>query len=197
MKQESFNKFEAQGIGLPFAVTKSGETMVSQSGESLKSKLAQVGTVIFETIGAVGRVKIDTLEIVGDAKTVVMDFEDENMLGSLFELKEGTVITDVVNSLKTLKVEPHVEAVVKHEEAPKPALTINILDDIKAMLKEYVGDFADRIYQNQIKAQRIKTDEVHEEDARRLIFALGKAAGMIIGPSKGKELTNKLLAKLK
>ncbi|HEX7319441.1 MAG TPA: hypothetical protein VF399_03675 [bacterium] len=197
MKQESFNKFEEKGIGLPFAVSKSGETMVSQSGESLKSKLAQVGTVIFETIGAVGRVKIDTLEIIGDAKSVVMDFDDENLLGSLFEPKDGTVISEIVDSLKTLKVEPHVEALVKHEEAPKPALTINVLDDIKAMLKEYVGDFADRIYQNQIKAQRIKTDDLHEEDARRLIFALGKAAGMIIGPSKGKELTNKLLAKLK
>jgi hypothetical protein len=64
-------------------------------------------------------------------------------------------------------------------------------------MKDYLGDFTDRIYQNQLKSQRIKPEELYEEDARRFIFALGKAAGMIIGPSKGKDLTNKLLAKIK
>jgi hypothetical protein len=48
-----------------------------------------------------------------------------------------------------------------------------------------------------MKAQRINPNEFNEEDVRRFILALGKAAGMIIGPSKGREAINKMLAKLK
>jgi len=195
MNQEALNRLEEKGIGLPFAVSKTGETSVSPKGEQLKSKLSQVGTVIFETIGAVGRVKIDSIEIIGEMKSVIMELDDERLTGSVFEQKQGMAVADVWNSLKELKVQP--EAVAKVEEKPKTALPSSVFDDIKALLKDYVGDFADRIYQNQVKAQRIKIDECYEDDAKRLIFALGKAAGMIIGPSKGKDLTNKLLAKLK
>ena len=68
---------------------------------------------------------------------------------------------------------------------------------MKDTMKDYLGDFTGRIFKNQLKAQRIKVEELYDDDARRLVFALGKAAGMIIGPSKGRDMTNKLLEILK
>ena len=68
---------------------------------------------------------------------------------------------------------------------------------MKDAMKDYLGDFTERIFKNQLKAQRIKVEELYDTDARRLVFALGKAAGMIIGPSKGRDMTNKLLELLK
>lgn len=195
MNQELLNKYGEKGLGSPFTIAKTGETVICQKGEHLKSKIAQMGTVIFETIGAVGRIKIETIEIVGNAKGLIIAVEDDNLIGTLFEPKEGLALVNLWNFLKELKSQP--ETIVKPEEKPKVKLPPNLLDEIKVILKEYLGDFTDRIYQNQFKAQRIKSEEFFEEDARRLIFALGKAAGMIIGPSKGKELTNKLLGKLK
>ena len=90
-----------------------------------------------------------------------------------------------------------VTAEEKPEEKPKVKIDASILDTMKDSMKDYLGDFTDRIFKNQLKAQRIKTEELYDADARRLIFALGKAAGMIIGPSKGHKMTNKLLELLK
>jgi hypothetical protein len=195
MDQSVMNKYEEKGLALPFNVSRAGETVVASSGESLKSKISQTGTVIFETIGAVGGIKIDALEIIGSSRGMIMEINDEVIFGSLFDNPEGVSIRNLWHLLGELR--SHKEAAAKAEEKPKAALPANTLDTIKAVMKDYLGDFTDRIYQNQLKSQRIKPEELYEEDARRFIFALGKAAGMIIGPSKGKDLTNKLLAKIK
>jgi|GEM_PF-673687 len=97
--------------------------------------------------------------------------------------------------------EPEVEVEEKIKEPPveetRVKLGSDVLDTMKSTMNNYLGDFTERIFKNQVKAQRINIDELVDEDARRLIFALGKAAGMIIGPSKGREMTNKLLELLK
>jgi len=195
MNRELLNKYEERGLGYPFIVSKSGEIIISTKGESLKPKINQMATVIFETIGAVGRVEIDTIEMIGDTNGLIMEIEDEKITGSLFTSAEGISVNDLWGLLKELKTEMKVVAVP--EEKPRAQLAPDFLSEIKAILKEYLGDFTERVYQNQLKAQRINPNELYEEDARRFVFALGKAAGMIIGPSKGKDLTNKLLTKLK
>ena len=189
------NKYEAEGLPLPFIILSNGETFVSQSGESLKNEISQMAMVIFETIRAVGRVKIDTIEIIGDKKCVIMGLEDTRAAGSIFEPTAELVPGNLWSLISKLKTQP--SEVVVPTEKPKVKLETIILDQVKTILKDYLGDFTERIYQNQIKAQHIKPDELYEEDLRRLMFALGKAAGMIIGPSKGNELTNKLLKIIK
>ncbi len=195
MNQEILNKFEERGLNLPFSVTRDGTTITSQKGESLKSKLSQTGTVIFETISAVGGVKIENIEIIGESKGLLLLVDEEHIIGTLFDKTEAMDLKNLWNLINELKAEK--EVVVPVEEKVKAPISPEILDEMKTILKDYLGDFTERIYQNQLKSQRIKADELYEEDLRRFIFALGKAAGMIIGPTKGKELTNKLLAKIK
>jgi hypothetical protein len=43
-----------------------------------------------------------------------------------------------------------------------------------------------------MKNQGINAKELHKEDVRRLILALAKATSMIVGRSKGRELSSKL-----
>ncbi|MEO0189358.1 MAG: hypothetical protein ABIL18_00055 [candidate division WOR-3 bacterium] len=195
MNQEILDKFEERGLKIVFNVSKDGEAIVSKSGVGLKSKISQTGVVIFETINAIGGVKIDTIEVIGANRGLLLEIGEDNLIGTLFERTETPTFENLWSLLREIKEERAIG--VKPEEKPRVMLPPDILDEFKKVLKEYLGDFADRIYQNQIKAQRINIEEVYEEDARRLIFALGKAAGMIIGPTKGKELTNKLLGKLK
>lgn len=98
-------------------------------------------------------------------------------------------------------VEPEPEPEVKPIQPPKETVKVKVesgvLESMKSVMKDFLGDFTDRIFKNQLKAQRINVDELFDDDARRLVFALGKAAGMIIGPSKGRDMTNKLLEILK
>ena len=93
--------------------------------------------------------------------------------------------------------EPEKEVTEPVVEEAKVKIGSDTLETMKTTMKDYLGDFTERILKNQVKAQRINLDELYDDDARRLIFALGKAAGMIIGPSKGREMTNKLLELLK
>jgi hypothetical protein len=95
------------------------------------------------------------------------------------------------------KPEPEAKPVASPKVTAKVKLGSDVLNSMKTVMKDFLGDFTERIYKNQLKAQRINIDELFDDDARRLIFALGKAAGMIIGPSKGRDMTNKLLEILK
>ncbi|MBN2619497.1 hypothetical protein JXB22_00285 [candidate division WOR-3 bacterium] len=95
------------------------------------------------------------------------------------------------------KPEPEAKPIEPPKAIEKVKLEVNVLDSMKAVMKDFLGDFTERIYKNQLKAQRINVSELFDDDARRLVFALGKAAGMIIGPSKGRDMTNKLLEILK
>jgi len=195
MNPELLNEFETKGLPNAFAVTKTGEVFTTSGGESLKSQFLQLGTLIFETIGAVGDIKIDTIEIIGETQGLIFNVLEETLVGSLFTSTEGLSIAKLQALLNELA--QGTRAAQLPEEKPRIKINLEVFDDIKAIMKEYLGDFTDRIYQNQLKAQRIKLDEVYDEDARRFMFALGKAAGMIIGPSKGRELTNKLLGLIK
>lgn len=208
MAQELLNSFEEKGLSCPFIASKTGDLVVASSAESIKTEIAQVTTVIFETIGAVGDIDIDKIEILADSKCLVLALDQENLTGSLFEQSEDVTIDDIWSSLQELKEQSAGIAVAEKEkprekpeekprekpkEKPRVIIDASILDNMKDAMKDYLGDFTERIFKNQLKAQRIKVEELYDTDARRLIFALGKAAGMIIGPSKGRDMTNKLL----
>ncbi|MGB3478833.1 MAG: hypothetical protein WBB67_06705 [bacterium] len=228
MAQELLNSFEEKGLSCPFIASKTGDLVVASSAESIKNEIAQMTTVIFETIGAVGDIDIDKIEILADSKCLVLALDQENLMGSLFEQSEDVRIDDIWSFLQELKEQsagiavaekekpkekPEEKPREKPEEKPrekpgekpkekpeeKPGVIIDasILDNMKDAMKDYLGDFTERIFKNQLKAQRIKVEELYDTDARRLVFALGKAAGMIIGPSKGRDMTNKLLELLK
>ncbi|MGB9719906.1 MAG: hypothetical protein ACPL28_00280 [bacterium] len=195
MNEEILNKIEERGLGLPFIVMKDGETITSKGGEQKKSKFSQTGTVLFESIGAVGGIKIDTIEIVGSNQSLLCDIAENEMIGHIYATTQTEILDTILNAIKEIRTKQKTEVV--EAERPKEKFAPEFLDQLKAVIQDYLGDFTERVYQNQLKAQRIKADELYEEDIRRFIFALGKAAGMIVGPTKGKDLTNKLLGKLK
>ncbi|MGQ9664538.1 MAG: hypothetical protein ACUVUH_04295 [bacterium] len=195
MNQEILNKIEDRGLGLPFIVKKDGETMTSRGGEANKSKFSQTGTVLFESIGAVGGIKIDVIEIVGNNQSLLCTISEDELIGHIYATAQMPIFDNIWNAINEIRTKQKEEVV--EVEKPKEKFSPEFLNQLKAIVQDYLGDFTERVYQNQLKAQRIKVEELYEEDVRRFIFALGKAAGMIIGPTKGKDLTNKLLAKLK
>jgi hypothetical protein len=196
MDKKILKEYEDKGIPCPFSILRSGEIFITEHGESQKNELSQMATVIFETISAIGKIKIDAVEIVGDKKGIIVDIADDRLVGSLFDRTPGFDSQSVWAFMSELKAHPS-PVVAPPKEKLKVKLEAGIFDEIQATLKEYLGDFSERVYQNQLKKQRINIDELYDDDVRRFIFALGKAAGMIIGPSKGTQLTNKLLKLLK
>ena len=186
--QKTLNDVVTKGLPMPFAVTKSGETLVAEATASYKEKLAQVALVIFETIDALGEIKIATIEVIGGEKGVIMDLGDDSLLGTLFQPQDDAVPVEYFRLLRELRVKPLAATPTGRMALVDPS----ILTKIKSILQDYVGDFTDRIFENQMKNQGISAEELHREDVRRLILALGKATGMIVGRRKGRELSGKL-----
>ena len=189
MDEDALNKFAAKGLPMPFSVSKTRETLVSDAVAVYKEQIAQMALVVFETISTLGEVKIEGIEIVGDKRGMIMGLDAEGLIGTIFEPTEGAVLVSYWNLLKELRTKPPPTVVPSRRMAIVDA---GILEKIKAILQDYVGDFTDRIYQNQMKNQGINAEELHAEDVRRLILALAKATSMIVGRSKGRELSKKL-----
>ena len=116
MAQELLNSFEEKGLSCPFIADRSGDVIVASSGESMKNEIAQMTTVIFETIGAVGDINIDQIEILADVKCLVLALDQKNLLGSLFDQSEGLALENVWSTLKELKAQSSGVAVVEKEK---------------------------------------------------------------------------------
>jgi hypothetical protein len=189
MDQEILNNAVSKGLPMPFAITKAGATVVAEPTAAYKEQLAQIALVIFETIGALGEVKISTIEVVGDKKSVIMDLDPDGLVGTIYETSDGKIPDEYWKVLRGLRAKPAVTVPVSRKALVDPS----ILETIKAILQDYVGDFTERIFQNQMKNQDINVEELHAEDVRRLILALSKATSMIVGRKKGRDLSSKLI----
>ena len=201
MMPEILDRLEKKGLTWLFRCNDNGEVVTSQAGAVYKNEISQMATVIFETIGALGDIKVDRIQIMGEKKGIIMNLESEGLVGSLFHHSPGASVDELWGALEELKKQvPQPAERQKVETAGvtlRTKVNAQIFDEMKERVKGYLGDFTDRIFKNQLKAQRINLDELYDEDVRRFILALGKAASMIIGPSKGHEMTNRLMALLK
>ncbi len=195
MDEQLLSKYEEKGLLCPFIALRSGEVHLSPRCRPLKTEISQMATVLFETMRAIGDTKINALEIIGKDKGVIIRIEETALYGSLFDWIEGMVFDNFWPLIEEMK-NALVADVAPREKTPIK-LDPKILDEVKTILQDYVGDFTERVYQNQLKLQHITVGDLDLDAAKRFVFALGKAAGMIIGPSKGMELTNKLLTLLK
>lgn len=191
----TLNQYEAQGLTSCFVISRTGDIAVAQSAEEKKNDLAQMAMIVFETLGAIGEIKIDRIEILGDTKGLIMELGEESLLGSLFENREGVAISELWDLLDSLKKRPGAPA--KAPERKRQRLEASTLEKAKEIMKDYLGDFTERIYKNQLKSQRINVDELYADDMRRLVATLAKAASMIIGPTKSRDMRNKLLKLLR
>jgi hypothetical protein len=201
VKSETLDSYERKGLTWPFRCDSNGDVVTSQAGAVLKNEFSQMATVIFETIGAIGDIKVDRIEIVGEKKGIIMEMETHGLIGSLFQRAPDASIAELWRLLDELKKQVLLPTEKEIPETAGVKLRVKkeprIIDEMKERVKEYLGDFTERIFKNQLKAQRINLDELYDEDVRRFILALGKAASMIIGPSKGHEMTSRLMTLVK
>ncbi len=197
MEQDALNRFEKRGLPCAFAVTKAGGVVTAQGAQLIRDEIAHLGMIIFETIGALGDIEINRIEMLGKTKGVLMELTGECIFGSVFNRTQDIIINNLWALLGDLKRQSAVRAPATSRGGPQTLYNSSTLDRVQEIMKDYVGDFTERIFKNQLKSQRLNVDELKEEEFHRFIDALGKAATMIIGPSKGREMKDRLLKLLK
>lgn len=181
------NSAVQKGLSMAFCADQTGAVTVADAGAPYRDQIGLMATVIFETISACGEVKIESVEIAGSRKSIILCLGREGLAGAVVEPARA-VGQEIWVTLQGLLARPGGTPAERRMAIVDPA----ILQKIKGVLHEYAGDFTERLFQNQLKNQNIKADELHEEDVRRVILALSKATSMIVGRSKGRELSKRL-----
>lgn len=179
-------KYESQGIGPIFMLEQKGDLFTAKADEKLRNEINQIGVILFETIAAIGQFPISEVGVVGQSRGLVIKLFDQRLAGMTFDA--GAEYGSIQEQLNRF-----IQDLTKPEEKVEIKVDANIFDRIKAECLLYLGDFAEKIYQNQLKAQKVNMVEAKIEDAKRLVFGLNKAASMIIGPKRAKEMMDKLL----
>lgn len=187
------NRYKERGLSSCFVISRSGDIAVTRAAEGKKDQLVQMALVVFETISAVGEIKVDKIELVGESRGLIMQLSEERLVGNFFEADEGISVEERWTLLEDIKERPAASV----EEPRRELLDAGILEKMKHITVDYLGDFTERIFNNQIKSHGIKVEELSPNDVRRLIATLTKAASMIIGPTKSRHMRNKLLELLK
>lgn len=85
---------------------------------------------------------------------------------------------------------------VKKPPAPPPEEGIKVspevFEEFKKIARDYLGAFADTIFENQLKDARIKPQDATLGKTKKFILNIQNAASMIIGPSQAKEMGKKM-----
>lgn len=189
MDKETLNAAAANGLPMPFSATPSGVVLAADQAVAYGEQISQMATVIFETLRAVGEVKIENIEIRGSQKSIIVDLVDDALIGAIAGPLDAAGRAEVRRLLDGLQRKTAPGPRARRAAPADPA----ILEKIKSILAEYVGDFTERIFKNQLKNQNIKVDDLREEDVRRVILALSKATGKIVGRAKGFEMSKRLI----
>jgi hypothetical protein len=189
--EDILNRYVEKGLSSCFAISRTGDIAVSRDAGKKKDQFMQMALVVFETISAIGEIKIDQMEIRGESRGLIMHLGEETLLGSLFENRDGVVVEELWTLLGEIAKRP-TPATGERKQA---RLETAILDKIKVIMADYLGDFTERIYNNQLKSHGISSqvEELSPKDVRLLVATLTKAASMIIGPTKSRDMRNKLL----
>lgn len=189
MEKETLNAAAVDGLPMPFSATASGVVRAADQAVAYEEQIAQMATVIFETLKAVGETKIEHIEITGSQKSIVVDLVDGGLVGAIAGPLDQAGRAELRRRLDEL----HLKAAPGPQARRAAPVDPAILEKIKSILAEYVGDFTERIYKNQLKNQNIKVSDLREEDVRRVILALSKATGKIVGRAKGLEMSKRLI----
>ncbi|HIE05544.1 MAG TPA: hypothetical protein EYP58_01955 [bacterium (Candidatus Stahlbacteria)] len=201
--EEVIEKFTDRS-NLPFICESSGD--VYSKEETLG--IGQIGMMLFQTLESLGLDGIDVLEIVGDKRTVVMRLSADRIIGNISGDKLDTdetlkLLEDIERDLGA-----EAEAVVEEEAAEVETEAVAVKEEVSVDLKglseninmiltEFLGDFAARVYRNQLKVLKMEETEVPMKRAKELIYALGNAASLMIGPTQSQEMTDRLLMLIK
>lgn len=94
------------------------------------------------------------------------------------------------------EIEGEIEEEIEEVKIEKEYLKPDILDSIKEIAGEYLGDFSLDIISNIIEDSEVDDDNPTKDSILELISELENAASLIIGPSKSEKLKNDILNKI-
>jgi len=178
-----------------------------------ESRIRRIALVLTQTMDALGGIVFDRYILGGDDKRISIYKINEGYCGIIFQSdipfrSIDNVYQGVISKLqavkekekekekpakkitKIAKVQETTEVPVKKDKMLDPS----VFEKIKEILSQYLGDFTETIFENQMSDLKIDQKSAMFSKVQKMCFSLQKASGMIIGPSFAKEMVDKLLS---
>lgn len=184
-----------------------------------ETRIRRIALVLTQTMDALGGMVFDRFLLEGEDKRISLFSHDGGYCGIVFQsnvpytsieniytelIKKAPVAEEKPPEAKPEPVEakPKVEA-PKVEKKPPPKevedviIPASVFDDMSKILNEYLGDFSETIFENQMSDLKLKSEPTPFSKLQKLCFSLQKASAMLIGPSQAREMVDKLLSLIK
>lgn len=184
-----------------------------------ETRIKRISLVLTQTMDALGGMIFDRFLLEGEDKRISLFSHDGGYCGIIFKntvpymsieniyselISKAPVAEEKPPEVKPEAVtpKPKVEAPKPKEKAPPevkedPIIPATVFDEMGKILKDYLGDFSDTIFENQLSDLKIKTEPTPFSMLQKLCFSLQKSSAMLIGPSQARELVDKLLSLIK
>jgi len=127
--------------------------------------------------------------------------KEEEIFEELFPKKKPEVKVEEVKKIeKPVKEEKKIEEIEekgKEEKEEKIILSPDVLDKVREIATETLGDFAAEIFDNIVKDIGIVKENINKDKLMELVNELEKSAKMIVGPTKAGNMKDDILKHLK
>ncbi len=186
------------------------------------SRIKRIALVLSQTMDALGGGVFRRFFLEGEDKRVSIFQHSGGYCGIVFSnivpfRNIENIFVEAVSEAKEIAVEKEVPAKEKPKLklaekpkkiskeklavkiAPKEDIILNpsIFAKIREILIEYLGDFSDTIFENQMSDMKLDEKSASLSGVQKLCFSLQKASAMLIGPSSAREMVDKLLTTIK
>ncbi len=184
-----------------------------------ETRIKRIALVLTQTMDALGGMIFDRFLLEGEDKRISLFNHNGGYCGIVFKstvpyTSIENIFTELISKAPAVEEKPpevkptpaapkpEVEAPTPKKEAPPEEkediiIPATVFDEMAKTLNEYLGDFSETIFENQLSDLKIKTEPTPFSTLQKLCFSLQKASAMLIGPSQAREMVDKLLALIK
>jgi hypothetical protein len=184
-----------------------------------ETRIKRIALVLTQTMDALGGMFFDRFLLEGEDKRISLFSHDGGYCGIVFAsnvpytsienvytelISKAPVTEEKAPEVKPEPVPPEPKkAVPTVEKKPPPEekedtiIPATVFEDMGKILNEYLGDFSETIFENQMSDLKVKTEPTPFSKVQKLCFSLQKASAMLIGPSQAREMVDKLLSLIK
>jgi hypothetical protein len=185
-----------------------------------ETRIKRIALVLTQTMDALGGMVFDRFLLEGEDKRISLFSHDGGYCGIVFQrtvpyTSIENIYTELISKAPAVEEKPPPEVkpepvaakpkaeAPKVEEKPLPKekedqiIPASVFDEMGKILNEYLGDFSETIFENQMADLKVKAEATPFSKLQKLCFSLQKASAMLIGPSQAREMVDKLLGLIK
>ncbi len=184
-----------------------------------ETRINRIALVLMQTMDALGGMFFDRFLLEGEDKRISLFSHDGGYCGIVSQstvpyTSIENIYTELIRKApvveeKPVEAKPEPAGAKPKTEAPKVEakpppkekedriIPATVFDEMSTILNEYLGDFSETIFENQMSDLKMKAEPAPFSLLQKLCFSLQKASAMLIGPSQAREMVDKLLSLIK